>query len=724
MANTDVNISLQAKTNATINLTTLDGGIVSGASTVTPLISFIATGPQGPSGPQGIDGVAAISVGSITSDHLGVDSVGSSEIIDESVRYEELAVASVRGNRIMPGAITTVRLANESVTQVKLADNSVGAAQIINGTITQELLQDLAVHGDKLDDLSVTAGKLQDLSIITTKIRDRNVTGAKIVSNPDLDGEVKANNLKLKGSSPATITGPDAFSLQLKTNTTLDVLDTSGVTKASIDQSGNLTIEGTVDGRDVAVDGAKLDTISANDAIDWTTDQVATNIHSGNYTDTDTVYAHPTNHAISVTTGLQAALDSKVDDSQVLTDVPSGALFTDTDTVYTHPTNHAISVTTGLQAALDGKVDDSQILTDVPSGALFTDTDTVYTHPANHAISVITGLQSALDGKVDDSQVLTDVPSGALFTDTDTIYSHPSNHAISVTTGLQSALDGKVDDGQVLTDVPSGALFTDTNTVYDDTTIQAEVDLNTAKTSNIVQTTITGNAGTATALTSGSKTIAGTLDLSGATDKFVINNTEVAQVASGVVTIGQTNRVLKLDYSETQILSSTGIQLGHATDTTIARVSAGVVSIEGVNIQKENAHHHFIHAGFFMSYPYSRYIPLNGSLNEQNTATSSPEYVNFTFPYDGFVKKMILRTETDMGSTNLKLYKGASGSTVTTALGNLSATVDANDAITFDFTSVSNAYSKGDTMAIKIDPTDDPDGGQNITIELVFDLTT
>ena len=34
---------------------------------------------------------------------------------------------------------------------------------------------------------------------------------------------------------------------------------------------------------------------------------------------------------------------------------------------------------TGLQDALDGKVDDSQVLTDVPSGAVFT--DTVYTHP-------------------------------------------------------------------------------------------------------------------------------------------------------------------------------------------------------------------------------------------------------------------------------------------------------------------------------------------------------
>ena len=146
---------------------------------------------------------------------------------------------------------------------------------------------------------------------------------------------------------------------------------------------GTVAVTGNVDGRDVSVDGAKLDT-------------VATSANN---------YSHPANHAISVVTGLQTALDAKVDDSQVLTNVPSGALFTDTNTVYTHPSNHAISVVTGLQAALDAKVDDSQVLTDVPSGALFTDTNTVYTHPANHAISVISGLQAALDAKLDDSQV-------------------------------------------------------------------------------------------------------------------------------------------------------------------------------------------------------------------------------------------------------------------------------------------------------------------------------
>lgn len=53
-----------------------------------------------------------------------------------------------------------------------------------------------------------------------------------------------------------------------------------------------------------------------------------------------------------------------------------------------------------------------------------------------------------------------------------------ANKPISIAT--QAALNGKVDDAQVLTNVPAGAVFTDT--VYDDTTIQAEVNANTAKT--------------------------------------------------------------------------------------------------------------------------------------------------------------------------------------------------------------------------------------------------
>ena len=58
----------------------------------------------------------------------------------------------------------------------------------------------------------------------------------------------------------------------------------------------------------------------------------------------------------------------------------------------------AYTNTTDLNTLLTSKVDDSQVLTNVPSGAIFT--DTVYTHPSQHPIAMITGLQTALNGKI------------------------------------------------------------------------------------------------------------------------------------------------------------------------------------------------------------------------------------------------------------------------------------------------------------------------------------
>lgn len=128
---------------------------------------------------------------------------------------------------------------------------------------------------------------------------------------------------------------------------------------------------------------------------------------------------------------IATAVNSKVDSSRVLTDVPSGAVFT--DTVYTKPTNEPISYITGLQSALDGKVDNSQVLTNVPENAVFT--DTVYTKPTSEPISYITGLQTALDGKVSTSDTdfvkLTNVSVSAT----------EINYLSGVTSSIQTQID-------------------------------------------------------------------------------------------------------------------------------------------------------------------------------------------------------------------------------------------------------------------------------------------
>ena len=169
---------------------------------------------------------------------------------------------------------------------------------------------------------------------------------------------------------------------------------------------------------------------------------------------------------------------------------------------------------------------------------------------------------------------------------------------------------------------------------------------------------------------------------------------------------------------------TTNIELGHASDTTIARTAAGTVAIEGKEIQTYAKHYHFIHSGFLLNFEFSRYIPLNGSLNEQNTSTNTPEYTTFVWPYDGTVNKIWVRSEANAGDTEMKLYKGANGATVGTAMGAVTAACGANTSVEFDMTSVTNSFSQGEAMAVRIDPTNDTDAGYNVTIECIFDLTT
>ena len=88
-------------------------------------------------------------------------------------------------------------------------------------------------------------------------------------------------------------------------------------------------------------------------------------------------------------TGLQGDLAGKVDDSQVLTNVPSGAVFTDTTYTVGDSGLTQNNFTNTLKTKLDS----------ITVGA------TNYTHPANHAISVISGLQAALDAKTTETYV-------------------------------------------------------------------------------------------------------------------------------------------------------------------------------------------------------------------------------------------------------------------------------------------------------------------------------
>ena len=111
-----------------------------------------------------------------------------------------------------------------------------------------------------------------------------------------------------------------------------------------------------------------------------------------------------------------------------------------------------------------GKADDSQVLTNVPAGALFT--DTVYTKPASEPQSYIDGLETALSDKVDKVSgegLSQNNLTNALKTQYDAAHQH---------TGT-SHFDGQFGN---LTNVPANvtALENATNPVFVDTTYEVK----------------------------------------------------------------------------------------------------------------------------------------------------------------------------------------------------------------------------------------------------------
>ena len=106
----------------------------------------------------------------------------------------------------------------------------------------------------------------------------------------------------------------------------------------------------------------------------------------------------------------------------------------------------------GIQVQLAGKVDDSQVLTNVPSGAVFTDTNTTYTAGAGLFLSGTTFSGYDLRWSTNSTpstaieclrfEGLTVTETFNLTSgQTELVIDHPSSHPIAMITGLQDQLD-------------------------------------------------------------------------------------------------------------------------------------------------------------------------------------------------------------------------------------------------------------------------------------------
>tara|TARA_R110002012_G_scaffold1423_4_gene6051 strand:- start:1871 stop:2503 length:633 start_codon:yes stop_codon:yes gene_type:complete len=103
------------------------------------------------------------------------------------------------------------------------------------------------------------------------------------------------------------------------------------------------------------------------------------------------------------------------------------------------------------------------------------------------------------------------------------------------------------------------------------------------------------------------------------------------------------------------------------------------------------------------------YAPLNGYIIESSSATGRNEYQVVAMPHDGYLSKVIVRSEEACGSTIVGLHISGDNVEIPNATASHTVTVDmAADDIGYNFAfGESASFSSGQVIAISLDPTND-----------------
>ena len=149
------------------------------------------------------------------------------------------------------------------------------------------------------------------------------------------------------------------------------------------------------------------------------------------------------------------------------------------------------------------------------------------------------------------------------------------------------------------------------------------------------------------------------------------------------------------------------IELGHASDTTIARSAAGEVTIEGAPIQTTQmsvTNHAFALDANNSAY---NYFPLN-NLNETRAGDTAQYYARLIAPYAGKVLRVVVRATADMGDCRIRLTKLSTSGQSVDGLRDEGTDVETTDAVdcsainttqTFNLTA---AFAAGDVVNVGI----------------------
>ena len=246
------------------------------------------------------------------------------KIITADIKDGQVTSAKIEDGTIVNADIN----ASANIDNSKLADGllkaglTVNSANIVNGSIVNDDVSNSAdISGSKLADDSVTLAKLgsgtlpSDIVVTSTNIQDGTIVNADINTSADISGSKLANDsvalTKLGGGAlPADITVESTnivdgtiIDADIHTNAAItgtkvtpafgsqNVSTTGTLASGAHTVTGDITVSGDVDGRDVAADGTKLDTIETGATADQTNAEIRTAVEAATdsnvFTDAD-----------------------------------------------------------------------------------------------------------------------------------------------------------------------------------------------------------------------------------------------------------------------------------------------------------------------------------------------------------------------------------------------------------------------------------------------------
>ena len=184
------------------------------------------------------------------------------EIVTHDIRDAQVTSDKIKDETIVDADIS----GSAAISQSKIATGTlpsgiqVNSANIVDGSIVDgDINASANIQGSKLANDSVALSKLgggtlpSDISITSTNIVDGTIVDADVNASAAIDG---------------TKIDPDFGSQNVVTTGTLG--------SGNLTVGGTITVSGTVDGRDVASDGTKLDTIESGATADQTNAEIKT----------------------------------------------------------------------------------------------------------------------------------------------------------------------------------------------------------------------------------------------------------------------------------------------------------------------------------------------------------------------------------------------------------------------------------------------------------------